>query len=70
MELVKRIRDKLECGLHRAVEIERGLRVVGLIERAKAFGSDTDLCDALRDMALDQYRIRDFDMSKIAESKP
>ncbi|MGJ4942434.1 hypothetical protein ACQR1W_17805 [Bradyrhizobium sp. HKCCYLS1011] len=61
-ERVRRIRDTLECGMHRAVEIERGVHVVGMIERAKAFGGNADLCDAMREMALDQYRIRDTDM--------
>lgn len=62
---VRHIRDKLECGMHRAVEIERGLHVVSLIENAKWRGVNSYLCDAMHEMALDQYQIRSLDMSGI-----
>ncbi|MGX9428037.1 hypothetical protein [Bradyrhizobium sp. LeoA1S1] len=65
LKRVRRIRDDLECGLHRAVEIERGAFLLDYLDRAKALGSTDGLADVLREVVLDQYRIRDIDMEKI-----
>jgi len=64
---VKHIRDTLECGMQRAVEIERGRLILKKIDAARWRGANRNLCDAMREMALDQYRIRDFDMRKLDE---
>ncbi|MBR0883500.1 hypothetical protein ABIF65_002531 [Bradyrhizobium japonicum] len=62
---VRRIRDTLECGMDRAVEIERGTFLLDYLDRAKALGSNDGLTDVLREVVLDQYAIRGIDLGKI-----
>ncbi|MBP1064577.1 hypothetical protein JOE51_006044 [Bradyrhizobium japonicum] len=62
---VRQIRDTLECGMHRAVEIERGMFLLDYCDRAKALGSTDGLADVLREVVLDQYAIRGIDLGKI-----
>ena len=62
---VRQIRDTLECGMHRAVEIEGDMFLLDYCDRAKALGSTDGLADVLREVVLDQYAIRGIDLGKI-----
>ncbi|WP_461319385.1 hypothetical protein [Bradyrhizobium barranii] len=46
---MRHIRETLECGMHRAVEIERGMFLLDYCDRAKALGSTDGLADVLRE---------------------
>ncbi len=62
---VRQIRDALECGMHRAVEIERAIQLLSYIDQVKALGSTDGLMDVMREVVLDQYQVRDIDLKRI-----
>jgi hypothetical protein len=63
---VKDIRDGLECGMDRAGQIERAERLVDWIDHARETRSMDDLANAIREVVLDQYGVRNFDFERIA----
>jgi hypothetical protein len=63
---VRHIADKLECGVHRAAEIEKAERLIDWIEHIKNGGSISELSEIMYQVVLDQYRVRDFDFGRIA----
>lgn len=64
-ERVRRIRDKLECGLHRAVEIDRAVQLLDYIDRAEALDPSNLMLNVMRQVVLDQYNVRNLDLRKI-----
>lgn len=62
---VRRIRDRLECGMQRASEIEKADRLLTWIDHIEQGGSINELSEIMRHVVLDQYRVRDFDFSTI-----
>ncbi|MHC2577933.1 hypothetical protein ACVI1J_000353 [Bradyrhizobium diazoefficiens] len=62
---VRRIRDILECGMHRAVEIDRAVQLLDYIDRAEALDPSNLMMNVMRQVVLDQYNVRNLDLGKI-----
>lgn len=60
LDRIKHIRAKLGTGLQTAQEVERGEYVIGLIKHGRTYNSTTALADAMHEMALDLYGVRNF----------
>jgi hypothetical protein len=63
---VRHIRDRLECGMQRASQIEKASRLLDWIDHIEQGGSINELSEVMRQVVLDQYGVRDMDWGKIA----
>ncbi|WP_047308838.1 hypothetical protein [Rhodopseudomonas palustris] len=64
------INHRLGCGLHRAKEIDRAALLLDALQGAKTFRSFDDLCAVVREVILDQYRVRGIDLDKVTAPLP